>query len=134
MFGDVHFFQQKRPLRGILAFWQSISRILSPPLSRKGRSFIWTLDCSRVLAALSGLRQSTALHSIRILPFHLRFFVPMAELSQLRWDWAFPRLSPRDVTARTSKLPFDCAQGILNFVEGFRSAAVSRYLFKRSNK
>lgn len=35
----------------------------------------------------SRYKRDTALHPVRILPFHLRFFVPMAELGHLRWDW-----------------------------------------------
>ena len=53
----------------------------------------------------------------------------MAELDLLAWDGVLLWLSPQDVTARTSILPFDCAQGILNIVEGLRTTAVSRYLF-----
>ena len=34
------------------------------------------------------LRASSALHPVRILPFHFHFFIPMVELSQLRWDRA----------------------------------------------
>ena len=69
-----------------------------------GRSFIWALDRSRARAALPGFRQGTALHSVRVLPFHLRFPVPMAELSRQRRDGAPPAFSNRGVTARTSML------------------------------
>ena len=54
--------------------------------------------------------QSTALHWVRILPFHFRFFVPIAELGRLRWDWASPSfrtdygLTSEGVTDRTSML------------------------------
>ncbi len=48
--------------------------------------------------------RGTTLHPVRILPFHFRFVVPMAELGLLRRDRALPRLLPRDVTARTSIL------------------------------
>jgi len=33
-----------------------------------------------------GFPKDTALHPVRILPFHFRFFVPMAELDHLRRD------------------------------------------------
>ena len=49
----------------------------------------------------------TALHPVRILPFHLHVVIPIMELSLLRWDGAFPDLSDRNVSARTSMLTHD---------------------------
>ena len=51
-------------------------------------------------ATMSG----TALHPVRILPFHFRFFVPMAELDLRARDWVLHAVSNVDVTARTSML------------------------------
>ena len=47
---------------------------------------------------------STALHPVRILPFHFRFFVPMAELDLLARDRVPHFVSNMGVTARTSVL------------------------------
>ncbi len=53
---------------------------------------------------ISTYRAGTTLHSNKDLAVSSPFSIPMTELSLLRWDWAFLRLSPRDVSARTSML------------------------------
>ena len=83
------------------------------------RQFIWAFDCSQAQALrfLSGVcgtptrnfeisiyRADTTLHSNKDLAVSFPLFIPMAELSLLRWDGALLRLSPWDVSARTSML------------------------------
>lgn len=48
--------------------------------------------------------RSTTLHSVRILPFHLRVLIPITELDHQRWDGVSHVVSPMSVSARTSRL------------------------------
>ena len=77
----------------------------SVPLIARGLARLLAQTLCGTPAALSFENTSgTALHSIRILPFHFRFFVPMAELDLLARDRVPHAVSNMGVTARTSVL------------------------------